>query len=278
MVGGAWVRFGWLAAAVLFTVAAMLAMAQPRGYGQSLVAQYQLPPETIARYASMAAGTAPDATPRENSMFADPSPWVGPTLHAGVGHNPYTLVFSVSGVVRAAGAVYTQWQAGWELHESPLASREVLMEVTPLERADVAAGQTLTLTASSTRVSFRGERHVAPMLGLVQTRNLDVNDVRVQVWSGVAPPVWAALPWPPAGLLALGVACLLAVWALRFWSRRRPGAPARPGGDAGAPPGPAPAPSQEALVIAALQQVLTDGLSVPTVPDESRPKKRRRAR
>lgn len=137
---------------------------EPRAYGHQLVAQYQLPPDTIARYAAMAAGTALDASPRENSMFADRSPWVGPKQRAGVGRNPYTLVLTVRAVARTAGEAYAQWQAGWEVHESPVASRELLMAV---PRTGLVAGQELTLTANSGRVSFRGERSVTPMLGLV---------------------------------------------------------------------------------------------------------------
>ncbi len=101
MLSSAWFRFGLLLAAVgLFMAATTPALGRdPRAYGQRLVAQYQLPPDTIARYTALAAGTAVNASPRENSMFADRSPWVGPDQRAGVGHNPYTLVFTVSGVV-----------------------------------------------------------------------------------------------------------------------------------------------------------------------------------
>ena len=164
-------------------------------YGERLVAQYQLPLDAIDRYAAMAAGTGLNEPARGNSMFADRSPWVGVAQPAGVGRNPYTLVFTVRGVARAAGEVQAQWQAGWQVHESPSASREVVMVVPRIDSTAAAAGQALTLTASSPRVSFRGERSVAPMLGLVQMRNLDIHEVEVQVWSGTAPATWAVLPW-----------------------------------------------------------------------------------
>ena len=299
MLSSAWFRFGLLLTALgLFTAANTPAEgSEPRAYGQRLVAQYRLPPGTIARYAAMAAGTALDASPREDSMFADRSPWVGPKQRAGVGHNPYTLVFTVSGVAKTAGEVYAHWQAGWEIHESRAASRELLMAVPPITRTGMAAGQALTLTANSTRVSFRGERSVAPMLGLVQTRNLDINDVQVQVWSGAAPQVWAMLPWSHAALLALGATCLLVGLAFKYWQpkKREPGLQAarsseQPHDRHGSPdavdcvetavahnePVPA-APNHEARVIAALHQVLTVGLTVDTVPDMSRIRKRRAA-
>jgi hypothetical protein len=268
---------------------------EPRAFGQRLVAQYQLPPHTIARYAAMAAGTALDTSPREQSMFADRLPWVGPENRAGVGQNPYTLVFTVSGVAKAAGEVYAQWQAGWEVHESPLARREVLMAVPAIARNGIAAGQALTLTASSAHVSFRGERSVAPMLGLVQMRNLDINDVQVQVWSGAPSLAWPALPVSRAVLLALGATCLLVGLGVRYWQHtvREPGARqacrrAQPYNKPASPDAVgrveatathdvpvAPAPSHKEQVIAALRHVLTVGLAVHTVLDEARMRRRR---
>jgi hypothetical protein len=300
MLTSAWFRFGLLLAAVgMFTAATKPAMgSEPIAYGQRLVAQYRLPPDTIARYAAMAAGTSLTAAPREDSMFADPSPWVGPKQRAGAGHNPYTVVFTVSGAAKAAGDVYAQWQAGWEVHESPVASRDVLMVVPALARTGVVAGQALTLTASSGRVSFRGERSVAPMLGLVQARNLDISDVQVQVWSGAAPQSFAVLPWSRAALVALGVTCLLVGLGFKYWQpvvvepdvqpvlsleplRLSYAGPTviecvevTPAQETSVPvPDPA-APSHEARVVAALYQVLNFGLTVDTVLDEARMQRR----
>lgn len=199
MFGSAWLRFGLLLTAVgLIAQAAMPATGgEPPAYGERLVAQYQLPLDAIDRYAAMAAGIGLNEPARGNSMFADRSPWVGAAQPAGVGRNPYTLVFTVRGVARAAGAVQARWQAGWQVQESPTASREVVMVVPRIDSTAEIAGQVLTLTASSPRVSFRGERSVAPMLGLVQMRNLDIHEVQVQVWSGTAPTAWDALPWLP---------------------------------------------------------------------------------
>jgi hypothetical protein len=187
---------------LLLTAVGLLAQAalpatggEPPAYGERLVAQYQLPLAAIDRYAAMAAGTGLNEPARGNSMFADRSPWVGVAQPAGLGRNPYTLVFTVRGVARAAGEVRAQWQAGWQVHESPTESREVVMVVPPIQSLAAAAGQVLTLTSSSPRISFRGERRVAPMLGLVQMHNFDIHEVQVQVWSGTAPTAWAVLPW-----------------------------------------------------------------------------------
>ena len=309
MFGSGWFRFGLLLAAVgLFAAAATPAIGrEPRAHGKRLIAQYQLPPDTIERYAAMAAGKAGHAAPRDNTMFADRSPWVGSKHRAGVGDSPYTLVFTVSGVAKAAGEVFAQWQAGWEIQESPVASRELVMAVPRATRSGVTAGQPLTLTTSTTRVTFRGERNVAPMLGLVQTRNLDINDVQLQVWSGAAAQAWS-LPTPPRSVLAvMGLACLLLAVRFSFGRMNAPAyamsprasrlpateVDARPvtvvGDAAAAAPmatlalpapaaptdAPVAAPSQQARVFAALQHVLTVGLAVPTVLDHKRMRRQR---
>ncbi len=310
MFGSAWMRYGLLLAAVgLFAAAATpAAEREARAHGERLVAQYRLPPDSIARYAALAAGQALDTVRNEQSMFADRSPWIGPEQRAGVGHNPYTLVLTVSGVAKAAGDVHAQWQAGWRLRESVTASRELVLALPRIARAGLAAGQPVTLSAISTRVSFRGERNVAPMLGLMQMGNLDLDAVQVQVWSGAAPPAWAEWPRLRKEWLALGLACLLAAWGFKAWttapraaaqplrSTLPPPEPAwRPWPEAARPvaraarrdamaPAPMPPPvprpaaqSHEDRVIAALHQVLTVGLTVHTVLDEARMQRRRRA-
>ena len=300
MFASAWLRFGLLLGATgLFMAAATPAAGhEPRAYGERLLAQYRLPPETVARYAALAAGAALSAAPRGDSLFADALPWVGPEQRAGVGHNPYTLVFTVHGMAKAAGDVHAHWQAGWEVRESANASRELLMAMPRISRTGVAAGQPVTLTASSTRVSFRGERSVAPMLGLLQASNLAIDDVQLQVWSGTEPHAWPTLQWSRAALLALGASSLLLLLHFKL-SRRTPAEPTLPAARGAvlahtaplrldavqestpaplvaqavpAPPAPAaaPAPSHQARVMAALQQVLTGGLAVATVFDEAR--------
>jgi hypothetical protein len=288
-----------LGAAALCAVAAMPAASrEPRAHGRERLAQYQLPNEMIARYAALAAGAVSDDSTRLNSMFADRSPWVGPEHRAGVGRNPYTLVLTVSGVARSAGDVHSQWQAGWEVYESADASREVLMAVSGLARKRAAAGQRLTLTASSPPVSFRGERKVAPMLGLVQSRNLDIDDVRLEVWSGTAP-----LPWygELASLLALLGLAAAGIWGAReVVNRQRVAARSAPdmahgtegtadaaiADDQGghgravevAEPPQAPTRDHELRVFESLHQVLRVGLDVQTVLDEARMRKHRKTK
>ncbi len=295
--GSVWWRVGLAAAALALLAAATAVPAQgrePRTHGQRLIAEYRLPPDAIARYARMAAGALRDTESREHSRFADRLPWVGPAQQAGAGRNPYRLVFTAVGVAQGAGPVVAHWQAGWEVQESADASREVLMAVPAIARTAIAPGQSLTLSATSRPVSFRGERAVAPMLGLVQARNLDIREVQVQVWSGQAPPDWPTLARPSTALLLAAAACLLGWIALLYWRHTqavppideasRPAAVGRevPGPPLSDPGGLAPEdlvplqPSHRYRVHRTLQQLLTVGLVVESVPDESRPAPGRR--
>jgi hypothetical protein len=283
------VRAALVVTAVLaFFYAVPAASRSPRAHGRELVAQYQLPAEAVARYATH------DNTMRERDSSFDNGQWVGPPQQAGAGHNPYTLVLTVSGVAKAAGDVQTHWQTGWEVRESPVATREVLMPVAGLSDRSVAAGAPVSLTAIGNPLSFRGERQVAPMLNLVKAHNLDIHDVHLQVWSGSAPLVaWPVVSRP--ALCVIGALCVLGWFGL---SRRvQPVAAAKPSRlpepdlqsllehrPASEPPALAaktpataapPAQNQASRVVAALRDVLTVGLVVPTQLDDRRPRRAR---
>jgi hypothetical protein len=211
MLANAWVRFG------LFLIVLGLCLAQGRpdhrdeapAHGRQLVGEFVLPAQTVQRYADMAAGRAQPVERRDGSRFADAAPWLGAMQVVGTGHNPYTLVFTVRGTSREAGPVFAQWQAGWEVEEEMGARREVAMDVPALSSKVQRAGDAVRLTGVSERVSFRGQRTVAPKLGLVLARNLDIRDVQVQVWSGSAPFAWPVLPPSSMALCVFGALCLV---------------------------------------------------------------------
>lgn len=284
------VRAALIVAAVLAFFHAMpAASGQPRAHGRELVAQYQLPADAVARYAALTRSAARAETASQRATAADDAMWVGPQQQVGVGHNPYTLVLTVSGVARAAGDIRSQWQAGWEVRESPLATREVLMSVGAQHAGATAAGAPVTLTAISAPLTFRGQRQVAPLLNLVDANNLDISDVHLQVWSGSAPLVaWPALAAPRPALLGVGALCLLLWLFLRRTTRPAAAPPLasrlppvdlqellehrehadRPR-ETTATQTPAPQ-NQASRVVSALRDVLIKGLAVPTELDDTR--------
>jgi hypothetical protein len=294
-----------VAAALAFGSAVPASSGQSRAYGREVVAQFRLPAEAVARYAALSTSAKQSNALHARATSIDSSAWVGPLQQVGSGRNPYTLVVTIDGVVPAAGAVRSKWRAGWEVRESPTATREVQMAVHAVAPAATVAGAPITLTAVGTPVSFRGERHAAPMLNLIDADNLDISDVSVQVWSGSPPLAWPGSALPRAGLLALGALCLLAWWGLRRQPRpaTRSGndfvitpsqipsslpapetLPPRPLQDAlerkptivPQPPPAPPAQTPSSRVVAALQQVLSGGLEVQTQLDPVRGRRRPR--
>jgi hypothetical protein len=276
-----------VAAALAFFYAVPAAGNDKRTYGRELVAQFQLPSDAVARYAALNGA--------ERSAQIDNAMWVGPLQQVGIGRNPYTMVLTISGVARASSDIRARWQAGWEVRESPVATREVLMSVGTQLDGSAMPGTPVTLTAVSAPLTFRGDRQAAPLLNLVHANNLDISGVHLQVWSGSAPFVaWPALSAPRPALLGLGALCLLSWFFLRRTAARPP-APApssrlpqadlqqllEPADDAARAPAVAATPTPQVVastppqnassrVVNALRDVLMQGLAVPTELDERR--------
>jgi hypothetical protein len=299
-----------LAALLAFFHAVPTGGGAPRAHGRELVAQYELPADLLERYRERLASNAQPR--RTTATWADPTQWFGPQHSAGVGRNPYTLVLSVHGVAKAGGDVRTHWQAGWEVQESHNATRDLLMPLAALSSGRVEAGTPLTLTAVGTPVSFRGDRRAAPMLSLVDAQNIEIRAVKLAIWSGAAPWAWGAWSAPQTALLLMG---LLLVGAWFMLRQQAPRATPRPAAaptstlpastttlvpDAAVPevdlqallehrprdlpvlddviqlaPAPSP-PNHAARVVAALRDVLTVGLAVPSELDATRKRRRRR--
>jgi hypothetical protein len=287
------------AAALAFFYAVPAAGNDQRMYGRELVAQFQLPSDAVARYAALASAASRDEAAAKRTGQIDNAMWVGPLQPVGIGRNPYTMVLTVSGVARASGDIRTRWQAGWEVRESPVATREVLMSVGTQLEGSTMPGTPVTLIAVSAPLTFRGDRQAAPLLNLAHANNLDISGVHLQVWSGSAPFVaWPAVAAPRPALLGLGALCLLSCFLLRR-TAARPLAPApssrlppaeqqqllgpahaaEPAPEARAAPTPqgvaTPPPNASSRVVNALRDVLMQGLAVPTELDDRR---RRRAR
>ncbi len=288
-----------VAAAVALFHAVPAASNAPRAHGRELLAQFDLPADAVARYTALAAAAPRHESASEFTPSIDNAMWVGPLQQVGAGRNPYTLVLTVGGVARAAGDIRARWQTGWEVRESPLATREVLMPAGAQQDGGTVAGAAVTLTAVSAPLSFRGERQASPMLNLVHADNLDIRDVQLQVWSGSAPMLaWPALAAPRPAWLGLGTLCLLMGFFLRRPARpltaptavksRLPQAdPQQPQERpaitdralASPPPLPTPPPAplvaaapqnQSSRVVHALRDVLMQGLAVPTELDARR--------
>lgn len=281
---GAAIFAGVLALCLLMAVPAQggSTAAGPRP-GRELLAEFTLPATVLAQYArhQPLVHLRKDA-PKRHLTLAEAVPWHGPGLLAGGEHNPYNLVLSITGRAPAAGEVRSLWQLGWEYDETNGQRRRYVVPQADSARAGVAAGSVIELTAATGPVRFRELRQVLPYVGLVQLDNLDVTQVRLQIWSGPAPTAWQPdATWLLKALLLIALAGTAAVaWPALRRARRAPAPlPFRCSRPAETPTQAAPATVGHAQrVAAALSEVLTRGLVVESVPDATRPRRRRARR
>ena len=205
------IRARWLrlVLASLLAFAAGHAAAQlttkPGKYGKTLIADVVLSPSQIDKFAALLDTLAATRHGTQNSMFGESADWVGDSFAANSTTNPYTIVVSVDGTAKAAGDVITTWKAGWKYENNSYS--QGLMH--GLAAFDVKAGEHVTMTGVAAPSRFDRDKNVAPMLSLVDARNVSIAHVQVQVWSGLGETSWlqmlAAWRFLIFGLVVLAV-------------------------------------------------------------------------
>lgn len=157
--------------------------ADSKEFGQTLVAEYDIPADVVEKFnAFIPPAPKKGEAPLFNALLADTADWIGPFFPVNSTKNPYRVVVTLSGYVKAKGDAVTMWQGGWRLDDG-VTRRTVIAGLTKL---DVNAGERVVLTAASAPNSFAKDMQVAASLGLIKAQNLDIKSVHVQVWSGVA--------------------------------------------------------------------------------------------
>lgn len=182
-------------------------------WGQRLVEKRELPPEAVARFLQFEAknAQASPGTPRPGGLLADSESWRGSEVNLVTSANPYTLVIRASGVALADGDVGARMQAGWAFDGS---TRMVLMP--EMSQKNARTGQVVELVGASGPVSMKEDRKVEPVIEFSASRNLRLDKVQIEVWSGIraSSPIELLMSWAP---LLLGTVFLGLVW----WARRR---------------------------------------------------------
>ena len=120
------------------------------------------------------------------------------------------MVVHVTGKAVADGDVGTAWMGGWAAEGTTNAKL-----MTGASKTGVKAGERVTLVGTSGPVSFKQDRKLAPALSFMNARNIEIDGVRVEAWSGIGKSTLPQLvfAWSPllVGLVFLG---------LFFWFRR----------------------------------------------------------
>jgi hypothetical protein len=199
-------KLWWAFCALLMAVSVQAwAASEPTSYGKNLVRAQDLSADALARFTRVIQAKAIGAKPNP-----DDQDWVGDPVPVPSSGNPYTLVVRVSGTATSDGELSAAWSGGWV--------SDGTSQLVPLIGApsNAKAGEPVTLIAVSMPVSFKEDRKMPPTLHLVAAKNLRLDAVRFEIWSGAVEPnlfesFWN---WTPlmAGLVVLGVS---------FWMRRR---------------------------------------------------------
>jgi hypothetical protein len=183
-------------------------------YGKTLVAEYRIPYEKVAKYATFKPSAAPKGENKITTvLLADTEEWSGPFIDVKYASNPYTIVVTLTGTAKTDGDALTMWQAGWRLD----ASERRFTALPGLSKLGAKAGERFTVTAASTPSRFKDDRQVAVALGLVNARNLDINSVDVELWSGIASASW----FETLGAFSYLLVALVLASLFWFWRRSR---------------------------------------------------------
>lgn len=175
---------------------------QPSRYGKSLVRSYELPADLLDQYNLAVHGQAEGRT----QTLAGIPAWTGPEFRAAAGTGPYTLVIRMLGAAIESDDVAARWQLGW-------GSTPGMVPL--LGEPGAKKGEFLQLVLASEPVTLEDGRLVPLSLRLGDVRNMRLERVRVEVWSGLGETTW--LDWLRDWWKLLATA---AVWvALYFYWR-----------------------------------------------------------
>jgi hypothetical protein len=206
------IRSRWLPLMLATTLALVAAeagaqlSAKPGKYGKTLVMDVVLSPSEIDKYAAFLQDLAATNKGVANSVMSGPTAdWQGASMLAVPRQSPYTMVVSVEGTTQAAGDVVTTWSSGWRLEDN--STRTSLMH--GLSAFGVSAGERVTLTAATAPSRFDRDKTVTPLLSLIEARNIRIEHVQVQLWSGmggITPMQWfTSYPFVWFGVVMLAV-------------------------------------------------------------------------
>ena len=184
---------------------------KPGPYGKTLLVDVVLPPSQLDKFATFLEELAATNKGTANStVFGDTADWIGEAMIANSTTNPYTMVVAVDGTAKASGDVVTTWKSGWKLEDG--ATKSGLM--TGLSKFEVKAGERVSMVAAAAPSRFERDKNVMPVLSLVDAKNVAIDHVQVQIWSGVGSPTLLQLliAWR---FLLIGVVMLVVVLVFR---------------------------------------------------------------
>ena len=180
-------------------------------FGKRLLAQYPVDSKIIDK---IAAHQVPESKPGESKFLdlnSNSVDWRGPEMDGDANANPYNIVISIKAKAINKGAVSASYVAGFGGEDG----LQRLVPITGLSANEVNADASIFLVSNPLPFSFKESRRTYPYANYLQSENLVIDQVWVQVWTGMSDtPKWqyvTMMPWFWVGALLLGL----------FWWFRR---------------------------------------------------------
>lgn len=171
----------------------------PSRYGKSLVRSYELPAELLDQY-NLVSHSQPEG--RTATLAGIPA-WTGTEFRTETAGSPYTLVIKVLGATIESEDISARWQLDWG---------NVRGAIPVLGEPGARKGELLQLVLASEPATLEDGRLIALSLRLNDLRNLRMERVRLEVWSGMGETTWLDFLMDWWKLLATA-----AVWVALFF-------------------------------------------------------------
>jgi hypothetical protein len=184
----------WVVALVGLCAATLVWAAGSSQYGKTLLSTRDVPVDVLAKFASLNGKAA---------KSGDTVDWATDAMGTPSHGNPYTIVVRTFGILEADGEASARWMPGWSIEGTFRGS------IGGSAKVHGKAGERVELVAASAPVRFREDHPVAPMVVFGGSRNLKLDSVQVEVWSGIgkAGPLALLISWSPllVGIVFLGL-------------------------------------------------------------------------
>jgi hypothetical protein len=181
--------------------------------GRELLASHALDGLTLKKIEThRASKTQPGQSGLENFIAADTVDWKAPELAIDPKKNPHNLVVVVQGRVLADGDASSSWRVTWT---DPQNGQTREFPVTGMLAQKRKAGEALVFVSELRPISFKDAQTQNPGLAFAGAQNLAIDQVTLQVWSGIGEAStrerWGLFPFVGVGLVMLG----LVIWRRR---------------------------------------------------------------
>lgn len=172
----------------LFFMAAPVVRAEgePSPHGKTMVRSYELPAHLLDQYNAAVESQQAGKTDALNPLEA----WAGTEFSANRNGNPYTLVVKVLASAVEDEDLGVRWQPAWSGSPGTMPGMGV---------PGARPGQLFQMVVASGPEEVVADRLIVPGLVLAAAKNIRMERVRVEIWSGVGTASWVdpLLEWWP---------------------------------------------------------------------------------